>query len=190
MTIIVSHRALGIMYTKQSLSQFEPDSYLGVNVEDNCYSAIDEFVSSKKWRDCCADFVEIDVWLPPNGDLWVGHDECEFLLPIQWLKCKRLIVHCKNAGAVDWLSRPPVKISCDWFYHENDNMTITKLGKIWVHPQMVINNPKEIPPKSYVVLPTMEPNKLFRYVSSEMMKTWEAVVTNFPIEMGVMLNGQ
>lgn len=78
--------------------------------------------------------VEIDVWFIENK-WYLGHDEpqyevdCHFFTDTMWL-------HCKNLDACTKLS----DTNLNWFWHENDQMTLTSKGYKWVYPNIYIQN--------------------------------------------------
>jgi len=99
----------------------------GLNPErENSPDYIDEAIS--KGYD-----VEIDAWYyPVNTDwMWLGHDEEEYLIPIEWLleRKDKLWVHCKNFKALTNLVDTELRI----FYHEKEQYTILNNGLIWAH---------------------------------------------------------
>lgn len=94
--------------------------------------------------------VEIDVWFVDDS-FYLGHDYPqykigdEFLLSIidvAWL-------HCKNLDALEVLSQGDDLFN--YFWHENDNYTITSTEKIWTLPG------NKITKHSVCVLPERNP---------------------------------
>jgi len=80
--------------------------------------------------------VEIDVWFV-NGDWWLGHDEPQYMSSIHWLKERqdKLWMHCKNVEAVmEFDSGNKHYNEFNFFWHENDTLTLTSLSFIWVYP--------------------------------------------------------
>lgn len=78
--------------------------------------------------------VEIDIWLV-NNKLYLGHDEPQYEISWEyWLKYRvhKLWVHCKNVEAVVWFSENTDDVN--YFWHENDALTLTSLGYMWVYP--------------------------------------------------------
>lgn len=85
--------------------------------------------------------VEIDI-RSINGELWLGHDEPQFMIDHNWLDKRRnyLWLHCKNIGAAKecW--------AYNSFCHTSDPFTYTSTGKIWLHDlSMTINENVIIP---------------------------------------------
>lgn len=79
-------------------------------------------------------YVEIDLWAK-SGSLWLGHDAPENSVDHSFFN-KNLWVHCKNLEAVNYMSNTKF----NWFWHENDKMTITSKGDIWCFPKVYIEN--------------------------------------------------
>lgn len=77
--------------------------------------------------------VEIDVWY--KNDKWfLGHDNPEYRIDFEWLYKNRgkLWLHCKNINAVIELYK--MKQEVNFFWHQEDILTITSLGYLWVYP--------------------------------------------------------
>lgn len=76
--------------------------------------------------------VEIDVWCG-NNNLRLGHDEPCYSVNVNWFldRRKKLWIHCKNIAAIEYFKN---KNDFNFFWHENDTMTLTSLGYIWVFP--------------------------------------------------------
>jgi hypothetical protein len=77
--------------------------------------------------------VEIDVWRKDNL-LWLGHDFPEYLIDFEWFtdRIDKLWVHCKNVESIVFFKNSISKIH--YFWHENDVLTLTSKGYIWVYP--------------------------------------------------------
>ena len=83
--------------------------------------------------------VEIDLWLE-NNKLYLGHDKPQinisryFLFAISdfaW-------IHAKNFEEVSWLSVNKT-YNLNWFWHENDKMTLTSKQIPWCYPNNYID---------------------------------------------------
>ena len=76
--------------------------------------------------------VEIDVWMV-EGVLLLGHDEPQYGITQQWLneRADKLWIHCKNIEAVEWFY---VLKSFNYFWHQEDTITLTSKGYIWAYP--------------------------------------------------------
>lgn len=86
--------------------------------------------------------VEIDVWYI-NNTFYLGHDKPEYLVKTEFLEDKRLWCHAKNLDALLNLS----KINSIFFWHQEDDYTLTSNGFIWTYPG------KKLSKNSICVLP-------------------------------------
>lgn len=79
--------------------------------------------------------VEIDVRLI-NGNLWLGHDTHEYKITTDWLinRSDYLWIHCKDMVTLNYFTE--YAESYHYFYHANDDATITSGGFNWVHPNI------------------------------------------------------
>jgi hypothetical protein len=77
--------------------------------------------------------VEIDFWAEDNR-LFLGHDYPEYEIPISFLRenQEHLWIHCKSLDAIDFLKH--FLPSSNFFWHQNDDFTLTSLGYIWTYP--------------------------------------------------------
>jgi len=75
---------------------------------------------------------EVDLWADCGG-LWLGHDGPTYRIPDGWLKDRhaRLWVHCKNVQALEYCK---IHRDLNYFWHQNDDYTVTSLGYVWVYP--------------------------------------------------------
>ena len=75
--------------------------------------------------------VEIDVRYHEN-EWFLGHDEPLYKIEYNWLidRKNKLWVHCKNINAVTELLNSDI----NFFWHENDVLTLTSKNFIWAHP--------------------------------------------------------
>lgn len=85
--------------------------------------------------------VEVDVWYK-NNIIYLGHDEPQYSVDFRWFKDRigKLWVHCKNIEAVILFKECGYPIN--YFWHENDTITLTSLNHIWAYPgkQPIINS--------------------------------------------------
>lgn len=91
--------------------------------------------------------VEVDIWLF-NGSLFLGHDKPCYYVDIDWLfkNNKRVWVHCKNTDALIFLK----KTKLNYFWHENDKVTLTSKGYIWAYPSLEkIENSIDVLPETF-----------------------------------------
>jgi hypothetical protein len=84
--------------------------------------------------DICERFdVEIDVWF--LSDKWfLGHDEPQYEVEEDFFNNK-MWLHCKNLQACEKLSETKL----NWFWHENDKITLTSKGYKWASPKIYVN---------------------------------------------------
>ncbi len=81
--------------------------------------------------------VEVDLW-KVGADFYLGHDGPEHIVLIGWLddRSHKLWVHCKNLEAVEFLSSN--KYDINYFWHQEDAMTITSKGHVWSYPGIYV----------------------------------------------------
>ena len=77
--------------------------------------------------------VEVDVWYK-DGILWLGHDKPDYGMDFRWFRDRitKLWVHCKNVEAVVYFKN--CNYPFNYFWHENDTLTLTSKGYIWAFP--------------------------------------------------------
>ena len=77
--------------------------------------------------------VEVDVWYKDNT-LWLGHDKPDYSVDLIWFidRLSKLWVHCKNIDAVIYFKECGYPVN--YFWHENDTITLTSLNHIWAFP--------------------------------------------------------
>lgn len=82
--------------------------------------------------------IEIDVWKIHGSTVWIGHDSGDSVMPKSFLEenSNKLWVHAKSLSAVESLR---FMHGINWFWHENDKMTITSKGYIWCYPGTYID---------------------------------------------------
>ena len=73
--------------------------------------------------------VEIDIRSFKN-QLFLGHDEPRYKINKEFLLNDKLWCHAKDFQTLEVLS----VINCNYFWHQNDDYTITSKGFIWVYP--------------------------------------------------------
>ena len=78
--------------------------------------------------------VEIDLWRI-NEEIFLGHDNPNYRIYNNFFN-SNLWVHCKNLQAASYMANT----NFNWFWHENDKMTITSKGKIWCFPGVHVKN--------------------------------------------------
>lgn len=77
--------------------------------------------------------VEVDVWYK-DQQLLLGHDKPQYGVDFRWFRDRltRLWIHCKNIEAINYFKDCGHPIN--YFWHENDMITLTSLGYIWSFP--------------------------------------------------------
>tara|TARA_Y100000992_G_scaffold1085_1_gene659 strand:- start:1504 stop:1962 length:459 start_codon:yes stop_codon:yes gene_type:complete len=78
--------------------------------------------------------VEIDVWYYKNN-FYLGHDKPLYKVKKSFLLRKNFWCHAKNLDALVNLE----KIKSNYFWHQNDDYTITSKGYIWAYPGKKLN---------------------------------------------------
>lgn len=86
--------------------------------------------------------VEIDVWMI-NEDFFLGHDNPKYKVnPSFFTNIKdKAWIHCKNLKALNNIDK-----SLNYFWHQNDDFTLTSKGFIWTYPE------KEVTSNSIIVI--------------------------------------
>ena len=93
--------------------------------------------------------VEIDVYFYKNK-FWLGHDEPEHIIKnLKLIKSNKVWSHAKNIEAAFNLLK--IK-SSNFFWHQNDDITLTSKNFIWTYPN------KKLTSKSICVLPELQKN--------------------------------
>jgi hypothetical protein len=79
--------------------------------------------------------VEIDVWYK-DDILWLGHDEPQYGVDFIWFidRISKLWVHCKNIEAICFFNANFDTLPFNYFWHENDTVTLTSFNYIWAFP--------------------------------------------------------
>ena len=96
---------------------------------------------------------EIDLWayeIDGKYQLLLGHDEGKYQVDYHWLAGKPLWIHAKNLASLHWLTKH--KRSFNYFWHQNDEYTLTSEGFIWTYPY------KELTENSICVQPEWNPD--------------------------------
>jgi len=76
--------------------------------------------------------VEIDLWVI-EGVLLLGHDEPQYGVSQLWLsqRSQSLWIHCKTIETLEWFN---IIGGFNYFWHEEDTVTLTSKGFIWAYP--------------------------------------------------------
>jgi hypothetical protein len=85
--------------------------------------------------------VEIDIWYDIlDKTFYLGHDNSQYIIEWFWLlKYKNYLwIHCKN---IESLFKFTYKTSgFNYFWHQNDDYTLTSKNNIWSYPGKIYNN--------------------------------------------------
>jgi len=73
--------------------------------------------------------VEVDVRVK-NNKFFLGHDKPDYLVDARFLKNAKIWCHAKSSDALFDLK----KIKAHYFWHQNDDYTITSRGYFWTYP--------------------------------------------------------
>jgi hypothetical protein len=96
--------------------------------------------------------VEVDVWISEDN-FWLGHDKPQYMTSKTFLDRykDKLWIHCKNLTALEYFVR--LKEEYKYFWHENDDHTLTSNGLIWTYPGKSVTDKSIIVIKDDNVLP-------------------------------------
>ena len=77
--------------------------------------------------------VEVDVWYIDNV-LYLGHDKPQYGINFEWFvdRISSLWIHCKNIEAILYFKNH--KEEFNFFWHQEDDITLTSLNYIWAYP--------------------------------------------------------
>lgn len=76
---------------------------------------------------------EIDVrWI--DGGWWLGHDGPTYEVDAEFLMQKGLWLHLKNLDAVLYIMPPLFGKKVEFFWHQEDDISITSNGFLWTYP--------------------------------------------------------
>jgi len=73
--------------------------------------------------------VEVDVWFK-NNEFYLGHDTPMYKVGTEYLKNNKIWCHAKNIDALYPLQCNDIH----YFWHQEDDLTITSKGQLWVKP--------------------------------------------------------
>ena len=89
--------------------------------------------------------VEVDVRYY-NDSFYLGHDDPKYKIDVNFLKHKNLWCHAKNFETLDEIR----KIDCHYFWHQEDDYTLTSKGFVWVYPgKPLIKNSIAVLPEKF-----------------------------------------
>ena len=91
--------------------------------------------------------VEIDLWVR-GEECFLGHDAEGEEIDFDWLMdySEYLWIHCKNLEALYALSYAVDDLN--YFWHEQDDYTLTSQGMIWTYPYKPVTNKSVVVCKS------------------------------------------
>ena len=84
---------------------------------------------------------DVEIDLRVGLGLQLGHDKSQYFIDINWLdKFKhRLWIHCKDFAALKYLTERKIS-GLNYFWHQEDDYTLTSLGYIWTYPDKHVSN--------------------------------------------------
>ncbi len=94
--------------------------------------------------------VEVDVFFR-NKKFYLGHDRAQYEVSKKFLKSKKIWCHAKSMDTLNELK----KINSHYFWHQEDDVTLTSKGYMWTYPG------KKIYKSSICVLPEKKKYKKF-----------------------------
>lgn len=117
----------------------------------NIFGPIPEKENHPNYIDCAINdgyHVEIDIRVI-NGEIWLGHDDPQYKISNEWLNDRRcnLWIHCKNIDSLYEFCTS--KDDYNYFWHQNDDFTLTNKNYIWTYPG------KSYTSKSIIVMPEL-----------------------------------
>ncbi len=83
--------------------------------------------------------VEVDVWMV-DGEFYLGHDEPDYPVDesyLTWLRDSAWF-HCKNLEALQFFAESSKNYR--YFWHQNDDYTLTSTGHIWTYPGRAVSS--------------------------------------------------
>ncbi len=114
--------------------------------------------------------VEVDVWHKDNK-WWLGHDEPTYETDLSFISKSNLWIHCKNLEALDKLVIG--NYGLEYFWHEEDTVTLTSSNYIWTYPCKPL-----VSKKSIAVMPELCDNYPFNLKEADIF----GVCTDYPME--------
>lgn len=73
--------------------------------------------------------IEVDVRYH-RKNFYLGHDEPKYRIDKKFLEQSNLWCHAKDTQTLDEIRN----LKCHYFWHQNDDYTLTSKGYIWVYP--------------------------------------------------------
>lgn len=81
---------------------------------------------------------EIDVRVLDNK-FYLGHDTPDYEVDEHWLQNSKFWIHVKNKEALCWFYEFQ-NYKYNYFWHEDDQYTLTSKGFVWTHPNSTLIN--------------------------------------------------
>lgn len=81
--------------------------------------------------------VEVDLWKIRNM-WWTGHDKPTHQVTEKFIGQAGLWIHCKNLEALYELASRDIRFN--YFWHQEDDFTLTSTGFIWTYPCKNLSN--------------------------------------------------
>lgn len=117
--------------------------------------------------------VEIDVWYIDNK-LYLGHDEPQYNIDVNFLKNDKLWCHAKNYKALTYL----LKHNIHTFYHNTDNVILTSKQIPWIYPGC------EIDEYGICVLPELPQSKY----TNDILRNVYGICSDYIVKYKTILN--
>ena len=95
---------------------------------------------------------EVDLW-SVNSKYYLGHNSPTYLIDKEFLNQSGLWIHCKNLEALEFCQN---NIKLNYFWHQEDDYTLTSKGYIWAYPGKALTS------NCVMVMPEWEDPKLER----------------------------
>ena len=116
------------------------------------------------------DSFDCEIDLHYNKGWWLGHDSPKYQIDPSFLSKNGLWIHCKNLDAVNGVRE--IYPQANYFWHENDMLTITSHGIWWQHCSLdyVVGN------LSVVLLP-----EIHNFIINNFENAY-GVCTDFPLK--------
>jgi hypothetical protein len=74
--------------------------------------------------------VEVDIWVK-DDKIYLGHDNPQYEIELSFFYFKKLWCHAKNIEALLFMVKNNIPI---YFWHQNDDVTLTSNNYIWTYP--------------------------------------------------------
>jgi hypothetical protein len=81
--------------------------------------------------------VEIDIRYDSHTNSFgLGHDKSDYDVTWDWLEKRKsnLWIHCKDINSLYEFTTNPLGNSYNYFWHQNDDFTLTSKNYIWTYP--------------------------------------------------------